>query len=147
MFEAHETLIVFSLLNRIRAAVPRAGGSPLPLPVQKLIASNKLPHLLFYGPPGTGKTSTILACAKKLYGNDFKMMVLEVSGGVGRSIRPCGGAARGAEFYTKGFMASVRVRSASVVLRRLATPDQSRRCPVRSPRAAPSPDVSLSPPL
>lgn len=46
--------------------------------VQKLIASNKLPHLLFYGPPGTGKTSTILACAKKLYGADFKMMVLEV---------------------------------------------------------------------
>lgn len=46
--------------------------------VQKLIDSNKLPHLLFYGPPGTGKTSTILACAKKLYGPDFKMMVLEV---------------------------------------------------------------------
>lgn len=51
--------------------------------VQKLIASNKLPHLLFYGPPGTGKTSTILACAKKLYGPDFKMMVLEVSRWVG----------------------------------------------------------------
>lgn len=28
---------------------------------------NQLPHLLFYGPPGTGKTSTILACAKKMY--------------------------------------------------------------------------------
>ena len=49
--------------------------------VTKLIDSNKLPHLLFYGPPGTGKTSTILACAKKLYGDEFKMMVLEV--------RPC----------------------------------------------------------
>ena len=46
--------------------------------VTKLIDSNKLPHLLFYGPPGTGKTSTILACAKKLYGAEFKMMVLEV---------------------------------------------------------------------
>ncbi|CAN0393326.1 unnamed protein product, partial [Laminaria digitata] len=44
----------------------------------KLIDSNKLPHLLFYGPPGTGKTSTILACARKLYGAEFKMMVLEV---------------------------------------------------------------------
>lgn len=46
--------------------------------VTKLIESNKLPHLLFYGPPGTGKTSTILACAKKLYGEEAKMMVLEV---------------------------------------------------------------------
>lgn len=46
--------------------------------VTKLIDCNKLPHLLFYGPPGTGKTSTILACAKKLYGDEFKMMVLEV---------------------------------------------------------------------
>lgn len=26
-----------------------------------------MPHLLLYGPPGTGKTSTILACAAKLY--------------------------------------------------------------------------------
>lgn len=50
--------------------------------VTKLIDSNKLPHLLFYGPPGTGKTSTILACARKLYGDEFKMMVLEVSTGV-----------------------------------------------------------------
>ena len=50
--------------------------------VTKLIDSNKLPHLLFYGPPGTGKTSTILACARKLYGPEFKMMVLEVKYGV-----------------------------------------------------------------
>lgn len=50
--------------------------------VTKLIDSNKLPHLLFYGPPGTGKTSTILACARKLYGAEFKMMVLEVGGRV-----------------------------------------------------------------
>lgn len=35
--------------------------------VNKFIDENQLPHLLFYGPPGTGKTSTILACARKLY--------------------------------------------------------------------------------
>jgi DNA polymerase III delta prime subunit len=46
--------------------------------VNRLIESNKLPHLLFYGPPGTGKTSTILACARKMYGNNFSSMVLEV---------------------------------------------------------------------
>ena len=40
---------------------------------------DRLPHLLFYGPPGTGKTSTILACAKELYGKKkFDGMVLEV---------------------------------------------------------------------
>eukprot|EP00903_Cladosiphon_okamuranus_P011117 g10493.t1 len=54
--------------------------------LQKLIDSNKLPHLLFYGPPGTGKTSTILACAKKLYGADFKMMVLELNASDDRGI-------------------------------------------------------------
>lgn len=60
----------------------RRGGVPTRTThttVTKLIDSNKLPHLLFYGPPGTGKTSTILACARKLYGDEFKMMVLEVS--------------------------------------------------------------------
>ena len=46
---------------------------------------DRLPHLLFYGPPGTGKTSTILACARQLYGKkEFDSMVLEVRGGGGR---------------------------------------------------------------
>mgnify|MGYP002386079953 CR=1 FL=1 len=49
-----------------------------PPKVEKLINENKLPHLLFYGPPGTGKTSTILACARKMYGKNFRSMVLEV---------------------------------------------------------------------
>jgi replication factor C subunit 3/5 len=46
--------------------------------VRTFIHENKLPHLLFYGPPGTGKTSTILACARELYGDKFKNMTLEV---------------------------------------------------------------------
>jgi replication-associated recombination protein RarA len=46
--------------------------------VNRLIDANRLPHLLFYGPPGTGKTSTILACAKRMYGADMSRMVLEV---------------------------------------------------------------------
>ena len=44
----------------------------------RFIDEKKLPHLLFYGPPGTGKTSTILACARRLYGNNVQSMVLEV---------------------------------------------------------------------
>jgi replication factor C subunit 3/5 len=38
-------------------------------PVDKFIAGNQLPHMLFYGPPGTGKTSTVLCVARKIYGD------------------------------------------------------------------------------
>jgi len=54
--------------------------------IDRLINSGKLPHLLFYGPPGTGKTSTILACARKLYGKNFKAMVLELNASDARGI-------------------------------------------------------------
>ena len=54
--------------------------------IDRLIDSGKLPHLLFYGPPGTGKTSTILACARKLYGKSFKAMVLELNASDERGI-------------------------------------------------------------
>ncbi|GAA5996973.1 replication factor C subunit 3 [Rhodotorula paludigena] len=37
--------------------------------IDQFIAKNRVPHLLFYGPPGTGKTSTILAVARKIYGD------------------------------------------------------------------------------
>jgi len=47
--------------------------------LNKLIDSNKLPHLLFHGPPGTGKTSTIIACAKKMFGEHYGSMTLEVT--------------------------------------------------------------------
>ena len=47
--------------------------------ITRLIDAGKLPHLLLYGPPGTGKTSTILACAHKLYGKHFASMVLELN--------------------------------------------------------------------
>lgn len=48
--------------------------------INKFIDENQLPHLLLYGPPGTGKTSTILACAAKLYTKaQFSSMVLEIN--------------------------------------------------------------------
>ncbi|GMI10300.1 hypothetical protein TrRE_jg11793 [Triparma retinervis] len=53
----------------------------------KLIESDKLPHLLLYGPPGTGKTSTIIAMAKKMYGEKkYKGMVLELNASDERGI-------------------------------------------------------------
>ena len=52
----------------------------------KMIENNKLAHLIFYGPSGTGKTSTILACAKKLYGENYRNMILELNGSEERGI-------------------------------------------------------------
>lgn len=54
--------------------------------LNNLIKNKNIPHLLFYGPPGTGKTSTILACAKKLYGDNYKNMILELNGSDDRGI-------------------------------------------------------------
>ncbi len=47
--------------------------------LKNFIKNKDLPHLLFYGPPGTGKTSTILSCAKELYGNNIDMMTLQIN--------------------------------------------------------------------
>lgn len=55
--------------------------------VSKFIEQNQLPHLLFYGPPGTGKTTSILACARKLYSErEFHSMVLELNASDDRGI-------------------------------------------------------------
>ena len=55
-------------------------------PVRRLVAENRLPHLLLYGPPGTGKTSTILAVARALYGSSASSMVLELNASDARGI-------------------------------------------------------------
>lgn len=54
--------------------------------ITRFVDQDQLPHLLFYGPPGTGKTSTILACARKIYGNKFKGMTLELNASDDRGI-------------------------------------------------------------
>ena len=51
-----------------------------------LISNQKIPHMIFYGPPGTGKTTTILACAKKIYGQNYRSMILELNGSDDRGI-------------------------------------------------------------
>ena len=52
----------------------------------KMIQNKNIPHLMFYGPPGIGKTTTILTCAKKMYGENYKNMILELNGSEDRGI-------------------------------------------------------------
>ena len=55
----------------------------------RFIETGKLPHLLFYGPPGTGKTTTVLACARKLFGQSSESLasnVLELNASDDRGI-------------------------------------------------------------
>uniref|UniRef100_A0A6U7XZ77 AAA+ ATPase domain-containing protein n=1 Tax=Eutreptiella gymnastica TaxID=73025 RepID=A0A6U7XZ77_9EUGL len=54
--------------------------------IRTLITKSKLPHLLFYGPPGTGKTTTVLACARMLYGPNFHNYVMELNASDDRGI-------------------------------------------------------------
>jgi replication factor C subunit 3/5 len=54
--------------------------------LQKYINNKCVPHLLFYGPPGTGKTSTIMACAKQIYGDTASSMVLQINASEERGI-------------------------------------------------------------
>jgi len=54
--------------------------------LERLVGSQKMPHLLFYGPPGTGKTSTILAIAKGMYGQNMNQMVLQLNASDDRGI-------------------------------------------------------------
>lgn len=52
-----------------------------------LMRQQRLPHLLLYGPPGTGKTSTVLALARRIYGNkNMRQMVLELNASDDRGI-------------------------------------------------------------
>ena len=54
--------------------------------LRKAIEQKNLPHLIFYGGPGTGKTSTILACARQLFGKDYRSRVMELNASDERGI-------------------------------------------------------------
>lgn len=54
--------------------------------IRTFISSKNMPHLLFAGPPGVGKTTTALACARELYGENWKSNFLELNASDERGI-------------------------------------------------------------
>ena len=54
--------------------------------INNFLETKTFPHLLFYGPPGTGKTSTILCCARKLYGEYYSSAIMLINASNDRGI-------------------------------------------------------------
>lgn len=54
--------------------------------LKQFIKNKQLPHLLLYGPSGIGKTSTIMACAREMYGDNYSLMVLTINASEERGI-------------------------------------------------------------
>lgn len=77
--------------------------------LKKLINNKKFPHTIFFGPPGTGKTSTILACAREIYGEGYKTMVLELNGSDDRGIKVIRENIKGFSEYNQLFCRGVKL--------------------------------------
>lgn len=77
--------------------------------IKKLIKNGSLPHLLFHGSPGTGKTSTIMAVAKEIYGNNVKLMVLKLDASDDRGINSVRDEIKGFAEKSNMFQKGVRL--------------------------------------
>ena len=47
--------------------------------IANIVELKILPNIIITGSPGTGKTSTILCLAKKILGNNYRDMILELN--------------------------------------------------------------------
>lgn len=54
--------------------------------IREFVKKRQIPHLLFYGPPGTGKTSTIVAVAREIFGDNYRSKILELNASDDRGI-------------------------------------------------------------
>ena len=77
--------------------------------IKKLLKKGALPHLLFHGSPGTGKTSTIMALAKEIYGNNIRLMVMKLDASDDRGINSVREDIKGFAEKSNMFMKGVRL--------------------------------------
>ncbi|MFB6213588.1 MAG: replication factor C small subunit [Candidatus Nanohaloarchaea archaeon] len=54
--------------------------------LEAFVEENEVPHMLFAGPAGTGKTTSAIALAKDLYGDDWKQNFMETNASDERGI-------------------------------------------------------------
>ena len=77
--------------------------------IKKLLLGGSLPHLLFHGSSGTGKTSTIMALAKEIYGNNIRLMVMKLDASDDRGINSVRDDIKGFAEKTNMFHKGVRL--------------------------------------
>jgi replication factor C small subunit len=63
-----------------------AGQDDIVSRLQSYVAQNDLPHLLFSGPAGVGKTTSAMAIAREVYGDDWRENFLELNASDERGI-------------------------------------------------------------
>ena len=54
--------------------------------IANIVESKTLPNIIITGSPGTGKTSTILCLAKKILGNNYRDLILELNASNNRTL-------------------------------------------------------------
>ncbi|MFP4038181.1 MAG: replication factor C small subunit [Candidatus Nanohaloarchaea archaeon] len=63
-----------------------AGQEEITDRLQAFVREDSIPHMLFAGPPGTGKTTSAIALAKDLYGDEWKQNFMETNASDERGI-------------------------------------------------------------
>lgn len=97
--------------------------------LNKFIEIDNLPHLLLYGPPGTGKTSSIMACARQLYGENYSNMILELNTSDSRGIDVVRKTVK--QFASSGSIIRTKAKYKMVILDEIDAQTRDAQCILR----------------